>query len=114
MSKNRLTRRQFIQEAAVTAGVALASRAAAFPVQTTKTAVDQITLGNTGIKLSRLGIGSGTVGGSVQRNLGHEKFNELIRYAYDRGITYIDTGESYQTHPWVREAIASINSAFGA
>ena len=73
-----------------------------------KTAVDQLTLGNTGIKLSRLGIGCGTVGGSVQRGLGHEKFNALIRYAYDRGITYIDTGESYQTHPWVREAIQGL------
>ena len=26
----------------------------------------------------------------------------------DRGITYIDTGESYQTHPWVREAIKGL------
>jgi 1-deoxyxylulose-5-phosphate synthase len=108
MSENRLTRRQFIQSAAVTAGVAIATHTAAFPTQTKKTATDQIILGNTGIRLSRLGIGTGTVGGSVQRGLGHEKFNALIRYAYDRGITYIDTGESYQTHPWVCEAIQDL------
>ena len=108
MNEKHLTRRQFIRGAAATAGVALASRTSGFPVQTRKTATDQVTLGNTGIRLSRLGIGCGTVGGSVQRSLGHEKFNALIRYAYDRGITYIDTGESYQTHPWVREAIKGL------
>ncbi|HTY62906.1 MAG TPA: aldo/keto reductase [Acidobacteriota bacterium] len=108
MSENRLTRRQFIRGAAATAGVAMASRSAVFPAQTKKTATDQVTLGNTGIRLSRLGIGTGTVSGSVQRSLGHEKFNDLIHYAYDRGITYIDTGESYQTHPWVREAIKGL------
>lgn len=108
MSENRLTRRQFIQGAAVTAGIALASRTAAFPAGATKTATDQVVLGNTGIKLSRLGIGTGTVSGTVQRGLGHEKFNALIHYAFDRGITYIDTGESYQTHPWVREAIRGL------
>jgi 1-deoxyxylulose-5-phosphate synthase len=108
MSENRLTRRQFIQGAAATAGVALAIHTAAFPAQARRSATDQITLGNTGIRLSRLGIGTGTHSGSVQRGLGHEKFNALIRYAYDRGITYIDTGESYQTHPWVREAIQGL------
>ncbi len=108
MGERRVTRRQFIQSAAATAGVALVSGAAAFPVQAKKTATDQVTLGKTGIRLSRLGIGTGTVSGTVQRSLGHEKFNALIRYAYDRGITYIDTGESYQTHPWVREAIKGL------
>ncbi|MBN1567797.1 MAG: aldo/keto reductase [Acidobacteria bacterium] len=108
MNENKLTRRQFIKGAAVTAGVAIASRTSSFPAQIRKTATDQVTLGNTGIKLSRLGIGCGTHSGSVQRGLGHEKFNELIRYAYNRGITYIDTGESYQTHPWVREAIKGL------
>jgi len=108
MSKYQLSRRQFIRDAAVTAAVALASRSSGFAFQTRKTAVDQIPLGNTGIKLSRLGIGSGTVSGTVQRSLGREKFNDLIHYAYDRGITYIDTGESYQTHTWVRDAIKGL------
>ncbi len=108
MSENRITRRQFIRGTAVATGVALASRASSLPVQAKINATDQVTLGRTGIKLSRLGIGCGTHAGSVQRGLGHEKFNALIRYAYDRGITYIDTGESYQTHPWVREAIKGL------
>ena len=46
--------------------------------------------------------------GSVQRDLGTEGFNRLIRYAYDQGITYIDTAENYQTHTMIREAIKGI------
>ncbi len=110
MAKMSLTRREFLKETAVSTGAAiLSSHAIGFPAQkVVKKATDQVALGNTGIKLSRLGIGTGTVSGTVQRSLGHEKFNDVIRYAYDRGITYIDTGESYQTHPWVREAIKGL------
>jgi 1-deoxyxylulose-5-phosphate synthase len=107
MSENKITRREFVKGAAV-AGVALATHNAGFPAQPNKTAIDQITLGNTGIKLTRLGIGTGTHSGTVQRNLGREKFNALIHYAYDRGLRYIDTGDSYQTHTWVRDAIKGL------
>jgi len=72
------------------------------------TAVDQVTLGKTGLKLSRLGFGTGSKGGSIQRALGANEFNRLIRYAYDQGITYIDTSESYRTHTMVREAIRGL------
>ncbi|MHC4734863.1 MAG: aldo/keto reductase, partial [Planctomycetota bacterium] len=73
-----------------------------------RTAVDQVTLGKTGLKLSRLGLGTGSIGGSIQRGLGPEKFNRLIRYAYDQGITYIDTAQAYRTHEMVREAIRGL------
>ena len=73
-----------------------------------RTAADQVTLGKTGIKLSRLGIGTGSKNGDVQRALGHDGFNRLIRYAYDQGITYIDTADAYRTHPYVAEAIKDL------
>jgi aryl-alcohol dehydrogenase-like predicted oxidoreductase len=44
----------------------------------------------------------------LQRSLGREGFNTLIRYAYDNGITYFDTADSYGTHTWVRDAIKGI------
>jgi 1-deoxyxylulose-5-phosphate synthase len=108
MNKQDISRRQFIKGVAVTAGTVWAASHASQFSAATKTATDQVTLGNTGIKLSRLGIGTGTNSGNVQRSLGHEKFNDLIHYAYDRGITYIDTADTYQTQPWVREAIKGI------
>jgi len=70
--------------------------------------VDQVTLGKTGLKLSRLGFGAGSNSGNVQRSLGADGFNRLVRYAYDRGITYIDTAESYKTHTMVREAVKGL------
>ena len=87
----------------------IVSHAPGFPAQKqVRKHSDQITLGKTGIKLSRIGFGCGTNSGELQRGLGHEKFNDLIHYAYDQGITYIDTADSYGTHPWVREAIKGI------
>ena len=77
-------------------------------VITKRTAVDQVALGKTGLKLSRLGIGCGSNSGNIQRALGHDGFNRLIRYAYDQGITYIDTAQSYQTHEYIREAIKGL------
>jgi diketogulonate reductase-like aldo/keto reductase len=70
--------------------------------------VDQVTLGKTGLKLSRLGLGTGSKGGSIQRALGPAKFDRLVRYACDQGITYIDTAQSYDTHTMVREAIKGL------
>jgi 1-deoxyxylulose-5-phosphate synthase len=110
MSKNRITRREFIRDATVSAGAALlTSHAPGFSAQNqVKKHSDQVTLGKTGIKLSRIGFGCGTNSGELQRGLGHEKFNDLIRYAFDQGITYFDTADSYGTHAWVREAIKGI------
>jgi 1-deoxyxylulose-5-phosphate synthase len=109
MRGSRITRRDFIKEATVSAGMALvASRTPGVSAEKEKKASDQITLGKTGIKLSRLGFGCGTNSGEMQRGLGHEKFNNLVRYAYDQGITYFDTADAYGTHTWVAEAIKGI------
>ncbi len=107
MHKRPLTRRQFIERTAAMAGGALLAPLAARAAGK-MTAVDQVPLGKTGLKLSRLGIGCGTRGGRVQRDLGQEQFTRLIRYAYDQGITYIDIARSYRTHGMLREAIKGL------
>ena len=109
-----LNRRQFIQTSAALAGTALLSPwaisdvcAAAAPVAK-RTAADQVTLGKTGIKLSRLGIGTGSNNGREQTALGRDGFTNLIHYAYDHGITYIDTSESYRTFEWISDAVKGL------
>ena len=110
MPARQITRRQFIRStAALAGGVLLSSCALQKSAKSSRpTAVDQVTLGRTGLKLSRLGIGTGSKGGSIQRGLGSDGFNRLIRYAYDQGITYIDTADNYKTHTMVRDAIKSL------
>ena len=59
------------------------------------TATDWVTLGKSGVKVTRLALGTGTINGSVQRRLGQEEFNRLVRHAYDRGIRFFESSESY-------------------
>jgi hypothetical protein len=64
-----------------------------------RTATDWVPLGNSGVKVTRLAFGTGTHGGKVQRELGQEEFTRLVRHAYDRGIRFFETAESYRGMP---------------
>src|SRR5271168_4124012 len=59
------------------------------------TATDWVTLGKSGVKVTRLAFGTGTMSGRVQRELGQEQFTRLVRYAYDNGVRFFETAESY-------------------
>ena len=58
-------------------------------------ATDWVTLGKSNVKVTRLAFGTGTHNGQVQRDLGQEGFNRLVRHAYDRGIRFFETAEAY-------------------
>jgi hypothetical protein len=64
-----------------------------------RSATDWVTLGKSGMKVTRLAFGTGTYGGRVQRDLGQEDFTRLVRHAYDRGIRFFETAESYRGMP---------------
>jgi aryl-alcohol dehydrogenase-like predicted oxidoreductase len=59
-------------------------------------ATDWVTLGKSNVQVTRLAFGTGTHGGRVQRELGQEAFNRLVRHAYDRGIRFFETAEAYE------------------
>src|ERR1700691_2815181 len=59
------------------------------------TATDWVTLGKSNVKVTRLAFGTGTFSGQVQRDLGQDQFNRLVRHAYDRGIRFYETSETY-------------------
>ncbi len=112
-SDRGVTRRQFIQTSTVVAGTLLLPRwtqasprgdAPVAAASVKRTAADQVTLGKTGIKLSRLGFGTGSDNGAIQTANGKPAFVDVIHYAYDQGITYIDTAESYHTFGWIADA----------
>lgn len=58
-------------------------------------ATDWVTLGKSGVKVTRLAFGTGSNSGRVQRELGQEEFTRTVRHAYDRGIRFFETAESY-------------------
>ncbi len=58
-------------------------------------ATDWVTLGKSGVKVTRLAFGTGSISGKVQRDLGQDQFNYLVRHAYERGIRFFETAESY-------------------
>lgn len=108
MSNNAVSRRRFIQFTATAAGAVLLGGCSSLQRQTKRTAADQVALGKTGLKISRLGFGTGSNSGNVQRELGQEKFNYLIRYAYDQGITYLDCAQSYRTFDWIADSVKGL------
>ncbi len=79
-------------------GLAAAALAGAgnLPVKAARaTATDWVTLGKSDVKVTRLAFGTGSFSGRVQRELGQDQFTKLVRYAYDRGIRFFETAESY-------------------
>jgi aryl-alcohol dehydrogenase-like predicted oxidoreductase len=71
-------------------------------------ASDTVTLGSTGIKTSRLAMGTGTVGSghhSNQTALGLKGLSDLLLNGYDHGLRFFDAADSYGSHPHVAEAL---------
>lgn len=65
-------------------------------------------LGDTGIQVSELCFGSLTMT-PFQANLSIKEGAGLIKYAYDRGINFLDTAEIYDNYQYIREALKHID-----
>jgi aryl-alcohol dehydrogenase-like predicted oxidoreductase len=72
---------------------------------------DTVTLGSTGIKTSRLAMGTGTVGSghhSHQTALGVKALSGLLLNGYDHGLRFFDAADSYGSHEHVAEALKHV------
>lgn len=106
MKTNHLSRREFLgRSAAVLGGVLLGGSSQA---AVKRMHADQVPLGTTGLKCSRLGMGTGSDSGNIQKALGRDGFDRLVRYAYDQGITYFDCAQSYATLEWMGGAVKGL------
>jgi len=84
---------------------------AASPLPQRFSASDTVTLGNTGIKTSRLAMGTGTIGydhHSNQTALGIKGLSELLLNGYDHGLRFFDAADTYGSHPHVAEALKHV------
>ncbi|MBX2840897.1 MAG: aldo/keto reductase [Flammeovirgaceae bacterium] len=110
-----MKRRHFIRNSAgVAAGLATLNP---FPYHlfagtTKKYASDKIMLGNTGIEVSRLAMGTGTHGvnksSNQTRKLGIKGVADLMEAALDNGVFFWDSADQYGTHPHLKEALKRI------
>ena len=90
---SHFSRREFLKTGLAAGAIALTGTLPL--IAETQKATDWVTLGRSGVKVTRLAFGTGTISGQVQRDLGQEGFTRLVRYAYDRGIRFFETAESY-------------------
>jgi aryl-alcohol dehydrogenase-like predicted oxidoreductase len=87
------SRREFLKSGLAAGAIAVTG---GIPRSATRqSATDWVTLGKSNVKVTRLAFGTGSLSGQVQRNLGQDGFTRLVRYAYDRGIRFFETAESY-------------------
>jgi aryl-alcohol dehydrogenase-like predicted oxidoreductase len=74
-------------------------------------AFDTVELGKTGIRTSRLAMGTGTVGTghhSNQTALGVKGLSGLLLNGYDHGLRFFDSADTYGSHPHVAEALKHV------
>jgi predicted aldo/keto reductase-like oxidoreductase len=109
-----MNRRKFIQSGIIglAGGITvLQSGTAASAHPPGGTSVDRVTLGNSGLTVSRIAMGTGTHGynkASDQTRLGTETFVRLARHACERGIRLYDMADGYGSMPFVGEAIRTL------
>jgi len=73
--------------------------------------MEYVDFGSTGLQVSRLSIGTGTNGWggrSEQTDLGLDRLTDLLRAAYELGITFWDTADGYGSHRHVARALQGI------
>jgi predicted aldo/keto reductase-like oxidoreductase len=53
-------------------------------------------------------MGTGTRGGSIQRQLGVQGLADMLHYGYDQGLFFWETADSYRTHPHLKEGLKRV------
>ncbi|HEY1649391.1 MAG TPA: aldo/keto reductase [Terracidiphilus sp.] len=90
---SHLSRRHFLKTGAAAGALAGMGN---LPLHAERaTATGFVTLGKSGVRVTRLAFGTGTFNGRVQHDLGQQGFTSLVRYAYDRGIRFFETAQAY-------------------
>lgn len=109
-------RREFLVASASALGAitsASANSAQAAPGRSglPESATATVTLGQSGVRCSLVGMGTGSHGtgqASNQTRLGLKDFVRVVRHAYDSGVRLFDVADQYGSHVYLREALKGI------
>lgn len=112
----KIKRREFLKQSALgVGGILVGTKLASGGISATHPGhfdpYERVPLGKTGLKFSRVCIGTGMRGGKRESNhtrMGKEKFEALLKGSYDRGVTWFDLADLYGTHPYVMPALKGI------
>ena len=110
----KINRREFLERSlALGAAAALPLEAGCAENNTPiRRATDVIELGPAKIKVSRMGVGTGTYGAGHEsnqtRSLGVDGVADMLKSAYDKGIFFWDTADSYGTHDAIKAALKTV------
>ena len=66
--------------------------------------MQKVQLGNSGLSVSKLCFGTLTMS-PLQKNMDPRTGADLLIYAYERGVRFLDTADLYETYPHIRQAL---------
>jgi aryl-alcohol dehydrogenase-like predicted oxidoreductase len=107
----QFNRRQFLTTTLAGAGAMLIGGPQLSAAPDTANPYAVVPLGKTGLKVSRIGFGTGMRAGmreSSQTRLGRDSFERMLRAAFDRGVRLFDMADMYGTHAYVAGAFKGI------
>jgi aryl-alcohol dehydrogenase-like predicted oxidoreductase len=83
-----------------------------YAADTAKTAQDLVTLGRTGITVTRLAQGTGTNGvgrsSNQKRAMGEQGLSDLLVRGVDNGVRFWDLADQYGSHPNAKAALRTV------
>jgi 1-deoxyxylulose-5-phosphate synthase len=117
-----IQRREFLKRSAIgLGGMLVGARLGAIEVSSSPPAAnsvpkyfdpfERVPLGHTGLRVSRLCMGTGTSGVQHQSNqtrLGRDNLHRLLRDALERGIRTFDCADQYGSHPYLAAAMKGV------
>src|SRR5438105_1407936 len=115
----KLARRDFLKRSALgIGGMLVGARLGAMEPGASEKAApkffdpfERVPLGKSGLKVSRVCMGTGTSGirqESNQTRLGRENLHRLLRDAYENGIRTFDLADQYGSHPYLGPAMQGV------
>ncbi len=106
----KTTRRDFMKHSILSAS-ALATSSVWAGDAKGGSAVERVELGQTGIKVPRVAMGTGLNGyrrSSAQTRAGFKSFQKLIRHGFEQGLNFFDMADLYGSHPYMKMTMEGV------